>query len=486
MLTILRSSRPRLMTSPPHVTTTGAEPWIDRSAEADLVGALLVDPTLWPAFDAAGVSAPFFTDERARSVWIALAALAEGGQAAAISIGAVLTTLREFHLLEVAGGPAFVASLMEGRGRITPSAIAPMVTHLRTLERCRWTFYQSNRMLATIRDYPGQIDAELTRFAEGATTTATSVARPSRLMTDGELARMTDPPYLVPRYLVENTLAVLVSPSGHGKTFVALGFSLSLVTGKKFLGQELPKPSPVIYIPGEGRAGFRRRIAAWKSAHDYPEMTDLGLLLWPGALPLSEPDAVRSFLTEVKPHKPALVVFDTWQRCLGADENDTADVSRAITALDRIRDTLGCAELVLHHTRVDEDRERGSTALRASADTMLALRVEDDLTTLAVTKQKDDEPAGDVAVRLVPVNGSCIVALDDGTRSSPFSKAQVRALDVLKSYGSEGATKGEWLESCAPSMSRPTFYRAVARLKERHDVTLIQGHYRVPPPEADL
>ena len=61
-----------------------------------------------------------------------------------------------------------------------------------------------------------------------------------------------------------------------------------------------------------------------------------------------------------------LVVFDTWQRCLGADENDTADVSRAITALDRIRDTLGCAELVLHHTRVDEDRERGSTALRAS------------------------------------------------------------------------------------------------------------------------
>ena len=61
----------------------------------------------------------------------------------------------------------------------------------------------------------------------------------------------------------------------------------------------------------------------------------------------------------------------------------------------------------------------------------------------------------------------------------------MRALDVLRSYGTEGATKSEWLESCQPSMSRPTFYRASAQLKERHDVTLIQGRYRVAPPERD-
>ena len=149
-------------------------------------------------------------------------ALAEGGQAPAISIGAVLTTLKDFHLLEVAGGPAFVAVAARwprpyhaecggADGDAPPHARAVPLGEL-----CD----DAHAGHAPGLSRPGRRRA---RAARRGPDHDRCHARPSRLMTDGELARLPDPPYLMPRYLVKETLAVLVSPSGHGKTFVALG-----------------------------------------------------------------------------------------------------------------------------------------------------------------------------------------------------------------------------------------------------------------------
>src|SRR5439155_17182506 len=99
---------------------------------------------------------------------------------------------------------------------------------------------------------------------------------------------------------------------------------------------------------------------------------------------------VDDFLAAVAalPERPVLIIIDTLARCLvGGDENSAKDMGIAIAALDRLRAELGCSVLVVHHTgHANEERERGSSALRAAVDTLLVLRAAGSVITLKCAK----------------------------------------------------------------------------------------------------
>jgi AAA domain len=238
----------------------------------------------------------------------------------------------------------------------------------------------------------------------------------------------------------------------------------------------------VLYVPGEGRMAMSRRIDAWKLQFGYHLDDALGLYLWDGALPLLDPAQVRECIAEARAHRIGLVILDTWQRCLGADENSTQDVSAGVAAVDRIRDALGAAVLVIHHTGLATERERGNTALRASADTMLSLK-DDDQLVLRLEKQRDGAQWPELVdrpFRLIPQvdAGSLVAVADDGEPVKGFSHSQLKAMAALRRFPvHEGATKTEWCESCAP-MSRATFYRTAAKLVSHHVVSQAKSRYR--------
>ena len=113
--------------------------------------------------------------------------------------------------------------------------------------------------------------------------------------------------------------------------------------------------------------------------------------------------------------KPRLVVFDTFARCfVGGDENNAKDVGEFVATVQEFQRTIGgAAALIVHHTgkggqnaRVN-DVERGSSALRGAADTMLLLTKTGDALTLICNKQKDSDKGDEIPLRVEVVPLHC-------------------------------------------------------------------------------
>jgi hypothetical protein len=164
------------------------------------------------------------------------------------------------------------------------------------------------------------------------------------------------------------------------------------------------------------------------------------------------------------PIRPVLTIGDTWARCMaGADENSAQAAGEAISALDSWRQETSTTNLWITHTRADERRERGSSALRGAADTMISMLPTDDVVSMRCDKQKDAEPFAPLLLRKVdvPAAGSCVVKLaSDVLPSAILTDSQRQVLDALwESFGTDGATTREW-QKVLPDVKERTFYRA--------------------------
>ena len=177
-------------------------------------------------------------------------------------------------------------------------------------------------------------------------------------------------------------------------------------------------------------------------------------------------------LTRLSP-LPDLIVIDTLARTLvGADENSAKEVGEYIAAVDLIRKETGAAVLLVHHIGKNSIRgERGSSALRGAADTMMSLTLskQPSAFTLECTKQKDAREFDKIHLGLKTVDfgdgeSSCVIVagvahVDKGELSAP----QRMALKTLNQFGTEGATSGDWRNSS--ELDDSTFYRALRALQ---------------------
>jgi hypothetical protein len=233
-------------------------------------------------------------------------------------------------------------------------------------------------------------------------------SRRTRFLTAEELENLPRPEFQIGELWPAGGLVVPFGPPGAGKTFFTVAASLSLATGVRFHGLEVVR-APVVYIAAEGSGGMGARVAAWKQHRQWRAPAGVHFLTVPVNL-LSEADVAR-FMEELSTldDPPGAVVFDTLARCMiGGDENSALDMGRAIDAADRIRHTTGATVVLVHHTNKGGDLERGSTALRGAADTMLSIKDEDGTITIRCEKQKDAEPFKSLHLRLLRVGTSCV------------------------------------------------------------------------------
>lgn len=219
--------------------------------------------------------------------------------------------------------------------------------------------------------------------------------------------------WLVKRYLEAGGAACLFAPPESLKTFLVLDMGLSIATGREWHGQKV-KAGPVLYICGEARRNIGRRIAAWGKQHNvqadkfFVSSCSAALLDPMGIAELEA--AADAIATEYG--NPELLIIDTLNRNFGpGDENSTTDMTRFIAALDRLRERLQCAILIVHHTGLaDAGRGRGNSALRGALDFEYCINskrgatIEDAVVELSCSKCKDHDRPPAMAFRPVVVD----------------------------------------------------------------------------------
>ena len=286
-------------------------------------------------------------------------------------------------------------------------------------------------------------------------------SRLTRFLTDAEIEKLPPPEYQVGELWPVGGLVVPFGPPGAGKTFFTVAASLSLATGMRFQGQEV-KRAPAVYIAAEGSGGMGSRVRAWKEHRGWAGSAGVHFLTQPVNLLNSED--VGRFMTELAmlDEAPGAVVFDTLARCMiGGDENSALDMGRAIDAADQIRHTTGATVILVHHTNKGGDLERGSTALRGAADTMLSIKDEDGTMFVRCEKQKDAEPFRPLRLRRQKVAESCVLqpATDAWqVATDELTTAEREALETLsRDFLEDGATLTAWKTS--GNIADRTIYR---------------------------
>jgi hypothetical protein len=203
-------------------------------------------------------------------------------------------------------------------------------------------------------------------------------------------------------------------------------------------------------------------LEAWKTFHKVQALPNLFFL--PEAVNLLDAGAVGEFIGIIGDVKPALVIVDTLARCMvGGDENSAKDMGGAVESLDLIRRATGAAVLVVHHTTKGTQTERGSSALRGAAHTMISLSNDDGLIALQCDKNRGGQDFDSLYFRLVeagsPELAVPIRATKVETRDAPLTKLQAETLRTVAD--SRHGVSFSTLVTVLPHIAKGTLWKCV-------------------------
>ena len=304
---------------------------------------------------------------------------------------------------------------------------------------------------------------------------------PLRLYSTVELLRLPPPTWLIETILPAGGLVGLYGPPGAFKSFVALDLAMSVATGRAWHGQAVIK-GHAIYVAAEGGTGMGKRAQAWLLHHDIPaSAVDMSWLI-ESVTVNPDSDQMDRLLTRVNDEmhtEPSLIVIDTLARCFEGDENTQEDMGRFVAGVDRLRREFGATVLVVHHTRLAADRERGNTAFRGAADTMISIARHDDDVTITNNKQKDAQEFLERSLTVKPMllADSIVLVEPDTSRDETIRR-------VLRAH--EGLTYSELSDIVShENISRSALKRRLVGLRRNGEIAKENGKYRLVegPPE---
>ena len=184
------------------------------------------------------------------------------------------------------------------------------------------------------------------------------------------------PRYVVPKLLLENSIATIYGQKGNGKTHYSLALALAIARGDEWNGHKL-KPRPVFYLVGEGSSSVVERLEAWKqfTGENLPENFETGHLQpAPQLLVLEQLDGFIKLLQR-REWSSGVVFLDTFQTAtVGLDEISGREMGEAIEALKVIARETNSTVIIVHHAgKVLERGQRGHSSLGASVETEIEI-----------------------------------------------------------------------------------------------------------------
>ncbi|MFD1832435.1 AAA family ATPase [Streptomyces desertarenae] len=224
-----------------------------------------------------------------------------------------------------------------------------------------------------------------------------------------------------------DSLARIIGPSGHMKSFVTIDLAGHVGTGMNWHGHYV-RQGTVVYLVAEGARGIRKRVRAWEQ-HYGLKMDNVLFLPRPVQAMGPEWD---TFIEAMRRLEPALVVIDTQARVsVGVEENSNTEVGVVIERIEDVRRATGACVLVIHHTGHVGEHGRGASSAKGALQSELHVskkgdRAANTIVTVKVGKQKDDEQQGEMqfGLHVVRLHGE---AKPDG---SPVTSVVLQSLDA--------------------------------------------------------
>ena len=225
-----------------------------------------------------------------------------------------------------------------------------------------------------------------------------------------------------------DSLARIIGPSGHMKSFVTIDLAGHVGTGKPWHGQHV-RQGTVVYLVAEGARGIRKRVRAWEKHHGL-KMDNVLFLPRPVQARGPEWD---TWIEAMRRLAPSLIVIDTQARVsVGVEENSNTELGIVIERIEDLRRATAACVLVIHHTGHIGEHGRGASAAKGALQSELHVSKKGDnakniIVTMKVGKQKDDEESGDLqfGLKVITLDGE---AKPDGR---PVTSVVLESLDIL-------------------------------------------------------
>jgi hypothetical protein len=251
----------------------------------------------------------------------------------------------------------------------------------------------------------------------------------SRLLTDSSFVDWSieppEPEYWVNGVIPKGEQVVLYGMPEAGKTFLALDWALSIVTGQKTFGHGVTK-GRVLYMSGEGNARITSRMHAWIQHHgNEPEP---GMLLLTNHVPdLMNDHVIENLARQVAAREIDVVIIDTLGRAMavgGGDISSPPDTAQALKNMQAISAYRPTATPIVIHHPIKSGGMAGAYNLLAGVDVALKAEVQEGTNEgiLAFEKRKDGVKGEVCSYQWKATGRSAVLVPVGGMSNNPFEK----------------------------------------------------------------
>lgn len=283
-----------------------------------------------------------------------------------------------------------------------------------------------------------------------------------RLITRAEDDQRPAPTFVLEGEVLRGGYHLIYGATGSGKTFYALDRSMRVAA----------QGGRCVYIATEDIGGLIARRKAWEH-HNRRVPETWHRLDLPEGIDLADPAQVDELLAALAGLELDLITIDTLREAHTGDENSSQDGRAINAAVQRLIRATGAAVDVVHHSGVNEGRERGSTAIAANCDLKWKVTGEDSLVSVTCEKYKHGPLFTPMNYRITPTPaveyGAVLLPTTSiSTRThGPLSAGERSILEALAlSIFADNGAKTTQLQE-ATGVRNGSLFRALSSLKNR-------------------
>lgn len=288
-------------------------------------------------------------------------------------------------------------------------------------------------------------------------------------------------PFIVDGIIREKDSFLLVGDEKAGKSLLAFQLICSLTSGHPFLDRfEVKRPCKVSYVQIEGELQdsldrFNKMIKVLDFDRSKFQM------IFSAPIDLQNPGVRTALLNDVQEHKPDILIIDPIYFAMAGSLSDDLSVRAFIGSLRILKDTLGCAVGLVHHThKIKLDRDGniimegddaifGSKFFKAWADHTILFTHDKkrNVRVFSCATQRSGDIVTSLHLKLNQPDPLYFEELD-----KPVSKED-QIICILKANANGGMTPDELMDKL--EMKRDTFYRSLKDPLNRGEVLKIPG-----------